>query len=451
MLDDAIGTWNNEVAGSNLVLYDANNASATGVGANMMLLDRAVVAVKNDLNTANANLAVTNSNLANNYYTKSQAVSNEYIKVNPRASGAVDAIAYGGGDIAIGDYSIAGTSGENSDAMALGTWTEATGLGSTALGSNSTATGYRSVALGSSAQATGRQSTALGQTAKAAGSLSIAFGNTAEASGYRTIALGSKAQAGQDLSTALGGLSTTTLANTISVGNASTGLYRQIMNVADGRSDYDAVNVNQLKLSDNGNYVVKEIASNNYHYEGQVTVNYTSGTATAAVQVVGDFDMTGVDPSDSDAVQTKIEEIVNGAWSSTTSGTYGTYNPYVTSALDADGNNVGKTIGTDADRSYSSWTAPSSSNFVQVVDSTPLSENLLALDSAIGKNFTAADFGFVPKTYYGTDSGVLTNAKLNVLQGYDVTSYGVTGALARLDYELANNYYTKYVLLRVFL
>ncbi|MBO6290157.1 MAG: hypothetical protein J6N45_07540, partial [Alphaproteobacteria bacterium] len=30
---------------------------------------------------------------------------------------------------------------------------------------------------------------------------------------------------------------------------------------------------------------------------------------------------------------------------------------------------------------------------------------------------------------------------LNILKGYDVATNGVTGALARLDYELSNNYY----------
>ena len=79
--------------------------------------------------------------------------------------------------------------------MALGSQTEASGLGSTALGSNTDASGLRATALGVQATASGDYSTALGHGTLASGFSSTALGWSTTASGDYSTTLGFYASA----------------------------------------------------------------------------------------------------------------------------------------------------------------------------------------------------------------------------------------------------------------
>ena len=85
----------------------------------------------------------------------------------------------------------------------------------------------------------------MGQAARATAESASAFGQYAEASGAYSTALGQQATASANNSVALGYLSEADRDNSVSVGQS--GAERQIVHVAAGTEDTDAVNVSQLK------------------------------------------------------------------------------------------------------------------------------------------------------------------------------------------------------------
>ncbi|WP_256345905.1 YadA-like family protein [Burkholderia sp. NFACC33-1] len=169
-----------------------------------------------------------------------------------------EASATGDTSIAIGAQS--GASGSGS--VALGAGASATGTGAVAFGSG-VATGTSALALGNGTNASGNNAVAAGFNARAAGVNALAFGNTARANAADSMAFGTSAQVdplatnsiaigrqssvtGTALnSVALGASSVADRLNSISVG--STGQQRQIIYVARGTANTDAVNVSQLK------------------------------------------------------------------------------------------------------------------------------------------------------------------------------------------------------------
>ncbi|ONP88511.1 hypothetical protein A8E11_31725 [Burkholderia cenocepacia] len=201
------------------------------------------------------------------------------------AQGAVamgsHATSSGIGGMAVGTYATAvGRMG-----MALGTGAYSTGLQALGIGSFSAANGLRTTAIGTLATSNGADATAIGTSSNASGQRSIAIGaaktdltngagtetgqNTTDntvASGNDSIAFGTGTRASADRAMAFGsGASATTgdgvalgsnsVANraagqggsglaAISVGSA--GATRQIINVAAGTQDTDAVNFGQM-------------------------------------------------------------------------------------------------------------------------------------------------------------------------------------------------------------
>ncbi|OED10911.1 YadA family autotransporter adhesin [Burkholderia sp. A2] len=149
------------------------------------------------------------------------------------ASGANNAVALGmnarvanSNSAAIGSNAFA----SNNYSNALGVSASSTGLASMALGSNSTATGNYSVAIGSA--------TGTGRAAVSTGTGSVAIGTTSSAGANNAVALGFGTVADRD--------------NTVSVGAGVPNIdgnkfTRQIVNVAAGTEDNDAVNVGQMK------------------------------------------------------------------------------------------------------------------------------------------------------------------------------------------------------------
>ena len=259
----------------------------------------------------------------------------------------VNAEATGESSTAIGDHAkatgegsfAAGKSAEATDAHSsvVGDNAAATGANSIATGTNSLATGESSVAVGDSAVATGegsiafgKESTAIGAHSSAIGESSIAYGEDSSAIGHGAVAEGNGSFAGGadsraygkksvalgDFSTALGHNSTAighgsaTIANnsvalvagsiadednTVSVG--SVGYERRITNLADGVNPHDAVNIGQLrrteeKLTENiskvgaGAAAMANLQPLYYEHDDKVSVsaavgNYNGQTAMA--------------------------------------------------------------------------------------------------------------------------------------------------------------------------
>lgn len=166
-------------------------------------------------------------------------------------------------------------------ATAVGQQAYATGSNSTAIGTMTNVdagwnavhqgqwrmAGKQSTAIGAYAGSWGDYSVSVGGFSKAEGEFATALGYAGNANGYRSTALGDSAQANVSYGVALGGSSIadreagmigafapegadslTWIANggAVSVG-ANNSLTRQIINVAAGTADTDAVNVAQLK------------------------------------------------------------------------------------------------------------------------------------------------------------------------------------------------------------
>ncbi|WP_416046026.1 YadA family autotransporter adhesin, partial [Burkholderia anthina] len=150
----------------------------------------------------------------------------------------------GSGSVALG----AGASATSTGAVAFGSGV-ATGTSALALGNGTNASGNNAVAAGFNARAAGVNALALGNTARANAADSLAFGTSAQVDPLATnsIAIGRQSSVtGTALnSVALGANSVADRLNSISVG--STGQQRQIIYVARGTANTDAVNVSQLK------------------------------------------------------------------------------------------------------------------------------------------------------------------------------------------------------------
>ena len=143
-------------------------------------------------------------------------------------------IALGAGAYAYSNASANDQTGQGWDSIAIGSHSTASGAGALALGPNANAN-YTNIAIGNLADASGggRNAIAIGQGAKANAWYSVALGTTAEVSAGNSVALGFNSLADR--------------ANTVSVGRA--GGERQIVNVAKGTADTDAVNLAQLKTA----------------------------------------------------------------------------------------------------------------------------------------------------------------------------------------------------------
>ena len=136
-----------------------------------------------------------------------------------RANG-ISSIALGAGVLAARDY---GT--------AVGVGTEAAGERSTAVGMLSVANGMLSGAFGYNNAANGDAATAIGVRNVSSGSYSSAFGYNSQALNIGSTAIGYQAIADRNYA--------------IAVGRA--GGEHQVIHMADGTEDYDAVNVRQLR------------------------------------------------------------------------------------------------------------------------------------------------------------------------------------------------------------
>ncbi|QEQ62731.1 adhesin [Haemophilus influenzae biotype aegyptius] len=120
------------------------------------------------------------------------------------------------------------------------------GLLANSFGAFSTTGATGASAYGAQSKALGKYSTVIGFNSKATKENASAFGHFAEANEKDSLALGANSTAEKEKSVALGNYSIADRANTVSVGSKEANYRRQIVNVADGTEDYDAVNVRQL-------------------------------------------------------------------------------------------------------------------------------------------------------------------------------------------------------------
>ncbi|EJF75541.1 hypothetical protein ME7_01198, partial [Bartonella birtlesii LL-WM9] len=167
---------------------------------------------------------------------------------------------------------------DETDAIAIGNLTKALKKGTVAIGSYATASATDAIAIGHLAESTSGNTIVIGTDAIGSSSNAIAIGIFATASATNAIAFGQRANASADNSIALGSLSiadvkgggagydpvtkgtsnkqdtawmSTKDYGALSIGNAEKGITRQIINVAAGSKDTDAVNVAQLKALQN--------------------------------------------------------------------------------------------------------------------------------------------------------------------------------------------------------
>jgi len=167
------------------------------------------------------------------------------------------------------------------------------GSGDIVCGRNASASGQNASAQGNNAVANGDGANAYGAQAQAVGNESVAMGNAAQARGISTTAAGDRAEALAPNSTALGGDATALgvgsvalgygsvahRPNSVSVGNAATGLSRQITNVAAGTEPNDAVNLGQLEAGLHG---LKSTANAAADKVGSVDASLAAADAEAA-------------------------------------------------------------------------------------------------------------------------------------------------------------------------
>ena len=205
---------------------------------------------------------VTNAETSENATTNEQAVDPanaiaigyqaEATNANAAAIGYL-ARASGENAAALGYNTIA--SGKNS--IALGNKAEAIAENATALGNTAKAHGVNSTALGAWASTDGTQATAVGYHSEASALESTAIGNNSSAAVTGSVALGSYSVANREANSSTGYLApdtediksvTTWTANKAAVSVGGNGTTRQIMNVAAGEYDTDAVNVAQLQV-----------------------------------------------------------------------------------------------------------------------------------------------------------------------------------------------------------
>ncbi len=158
------------------------------------------------------------------------------------------------------------------------------------------------------------QSTAA--AASATGSEAVAVGPQATAAGAGSVAVGNGAKASADNSVALGAGSVAAKANTVAVGAA--GKERTISHVAAGTADTDAVNVAQLKNSQDGGARYDSTAGGGKPNYDSLSLGGPGGKTTTTVRNV----RAGVAPTDAVNVgqlQSGLDKTLNQAKSYTDS------------------------------------------------------------------------------------------------------------------------------------
>ncbi|MEC4774404.1 ESPR-type extended signal peptide-containing protein [Burkholderia cenocepacia] len=274
------------------VKVNSTSAAATASGANAVAIGQTVVgaggssvAVGSATTASGVHSIAIGASAKNNDTSDRQIAIGSFAQTAGRYTTAIgyqasatveDALAFGRassatntGAVAIGASSTAGGTGSTAigqsaavvsgatNAVALGMNARVANSNSAAIGSNASAAGNYSSALGNAATSTGTASLALGGNSTATGNYSVALGSAigagraAVATGNTAVAIGTTASAGANNAVALGYGTVADRDNTVSVGAGVANIdgnkfTRQIVNVAAGTEDNDAVNVGQM-------------------------------------------------------------------------------------------------------------------------------------------------------------------------------------------------------------
>ena len=231
----------------------------------------------------------------------------------------------------LGTTNDSSASGLNSTAIGVNAIVAAGADSSVALGHNAKVQGIQSIAIGNGAEALGTQSISIGTGNKVKGNHSGAIGDPTIVNGSNSYSVGNNNQVLTDDTFVLGNNVTKTVAGSVvlgtdsaattgagvtgyalstatnadkttinkttsttgavAVGDAASGIYRQITGVAAGTQDADAVNVAQLKAV--GNQVVTTQNSLVNSLGGNATVN-ANGTITGPTYNVAKSTQTNV-------------------------------------------------------------------------------------------------------------------------------------------------------------
>jgi len=218
-----------------------NGATATGVSD---------IAIGRGANTAGGNTIAMGYNAkADKDYALSLGGGSSATATRATAVGT-DAVASGDSAVALGTRAAASTG----SSVAIGNSASVTiGSFSNAIGANAKVTSNNSNAVGNSSVASAVGTNAFGNAAEARAQEAVAIGHVAKTDAQKSVVIGSGAtlSASATGSVALGAGATTNRANAVAVGNGAAS-NRQIVNLAAGTQDTDAVNLSQLKNTAGG-------------------------------------------------------------------------------------------------------------------------------------------------------------------------------------------------------
>lgn len=325
------------IQATNSSMYGAVSVGSGAAGGNRQIVN--VAAGSNDSDAVNvAQLKAAQAAATTHYYSvNSTGGGNED---NEGATGA-DAIAIGKDAVASGNFSVAmgrDAHATNWNSIAIGDATVAQGARSIALGDHAEARGLHSISVGNRNVVAGDLSGAIGDINNVSGSYSFAIGsdNTIHAGTNGAFILGNRVtlNAGAGNAMALGNATSVTVVNAVALGSASVasvaggaagfnpldasasdiaaiqetnstvlgavsvgtgedGGNRQIVNVAAGTNNSDAVNVAQLKAVSNlatAGWNVTDANGNTANIGPGGEVRFESGNANLTVTQTGNDD-----------------------------------------------------------------------------------------------------------------------------------------------------------------
>ena len=310
----------------------------TAVGMNLTVSESATASVLLGYNSTSqgnqtVNIGSTNTTAKAAQYStaigyKAKTEGKNAIAIGSNPDTGDELIASATNSVAIGTSAQAKAEG----ATAMGKGAKATASNSLALGSAANSSADSAVAMGSSASASAQKTVALGLSATASSEKAVALGNSAAASANSAIALGDSAQAKANHSVAIGtsakvlggqgsvaigwgteiGENEVTLSNKVpdaqktyaylldkssedAANDAGNGIVaigkkrssgdgetiaRRLTGLAGGVSDYDAVNLKQVKaLESNERHIKAQKGTTAYTPDanGKITLNYVNG------------------------------------------------------------------------------------------------------------------------------------------------------------------------------
>ncbi len=319
---DTISLGTNAAASGNSAIAVGAQSTATGdgavaVGYHASATEESAVALgNNSMAVGEGTAAIGGENQASGRNSVAVGSGNRAVASSPSSEGIEDDdvglnAAVGVGNMALGAYYSNAVGIQNqataSNAVAIGTWNQATGEGSVALGYSNLSIAQFSMAIGASSKA------------GAMGALAVGYGDYVSADG--ATAIGFTSAAFQQGATAIGYQASATKAPTVENGNIivdvsfghtatdidptsiseetptgvayGTTLLGRLANVAEGKTDTDAVNFSQIKTEantkqTNGTYIQSSLnADGTLNAEGTVGKNIAALDAKAVATTDG--------------------------------------------------------------------------------------------------------------------------------------------------------------------